>query len=57
MTGYIPQASDLENVKMFELWMEARTNCSLGQLTAAMVEVGGQYRRNMRTGAVAENPS
>ena len=27
--------------------MEATKYCSLGQLTAAMIEVGGQYRRNM----------
>lgn len=27
--------------------MEATTYCSLGQLTACMFEVGGQYRRNM----------
>lgn len=27
--------------------MEATKYCSLGQLTQAMFEVGGQYRRNM----------
>jgi len=27
--------------------MEAVKYCSLGQLTKAMFEVGGQYRRNM----------
>ncbi|MBK7381782.1 MAG: hypothetical protein IPI81_00370 [Flavobacteriales bacterium] len=32
---------------MFEMLMEATKYCSLGQLTAAMFEVGGQYRRNM----------
>ena len=31
----------------FEVLMEATKYCSLGQLTAAMFEVGGQYRRNM----------
>jgi len=31
----------------FEQLMEATKYCSLGQLTAAMFEVGGQYRRNM----------
>ena len=32
---------------MFEVLMEATKYCSLGQLTEAMFEVGGQYRRNM----------
>lgn len=32
---------------MFAVLMEATKYCSLGQLTAAMFEVGGQYRRNM----------
>ena len=32
---------------MFSVLMEACKYCSLGQLTAAMFEVGGQYRRNM----------
>jgi methylmalonyl-CoA mutase len=27
--------------------MEATKFCSLGQITAALFEVGGQYRRNM----------
>jgi len=27
--------------------IDATKYCSLGQLTAAMFEVGGQYRRNM----------
>lgn len=27
--------------------MKVTTYCSLGQLTQAMFEVGGQYRRNM----------
>lgn len=31
----------------FAVLMEATTYCSLGQLTQAMFEVGGQYRRNM----------
>ena len=34
-----------ENV--FEVLMEAAKVCSLGQLTDALFEVGGQYRRNM----------
>lgn len=31
----------------FAVLMEATKYCPLGQLTAAMFEVGGQYRRNM----------
>lgn len=31
----------------FAVLMKATKYCSLGQLTAAMFEVGGQYRRNM----------
>ena len=34
-----------ENV--FEVLMEAVRVCSLGQITHALFEVGGQYRRNM----------
>ena len=34
-----------ENV--FEVLMDAVTCCSLGQITDALFEVGGQYRRNM----------
>ncbi|MFT4605644.1 MAG: methylmalonyl-CoA mutase [Rhodothermales bacterium] len=34
-----------ENV--FEVLMDAVKVCSLGQITAALFEVGGQYRRNM----------
>lgn len=37
----------VKNENMFEVLMEATKYCSLGQLTAAMFEVGGQYRRNM----------
>ena len=32
---------------MFEVLMEACKYCSLGQLTSAMFEVGGQYRMNI----------
>ena len=35
------------NDNMFAVLMEATKYCSLGQLTEAMFEVGGQYRRNM----------
>jgi methylmalonyl-CoA mutase len=32
---------------MFEKLMEASKYCSLGEITYALFEVGGQYRRNM----------
>ena len=41
------QEAAIKNENMFEMLMEATKFCSLGQLTAAMFEVGGQYRRNM----------
>ncbi|MDL1891221.1 methylmalonyl-CoA mutase, partial [Nitrospirales bacterium NOB] len=41
------QRAAVKNENMFEVLMEATKYCSLGQLTAAMFEVGGQYRRNM----------
>jgi methylmalonyl-CoA mutase len=31
----------------FEVLMEAVRCCSLGQITNALFDVGGQYRRNM----------
>jgi len=37
----------VHNENMFESLMEAVKTCSLGQITQAMYEVGGQYRRNM----------
>jgi methylmalonyl-CoA mutase len=45
----------IENLKMaatknnniFESLMEAAKYCSIGQITDALFEVGGQYRRNM----------
>ncbi|MFC1733267.1 methylmalonyl-CoA mutase family protein [candidate division KSB1 bacterium] len=37
----------LHNKNIFESLMEAAKYCSLGQITAALFEVGGQYRRNM----------
>ncbi len=36
-----------ENRNIFEGLMEASKYCSLGQITQALFEVGGQYRRNM----------
>lgn len=37
----------VENGNLFEALMSAVKVCSLGQITHAMFEVGGQYRRNM----------
>lgn len=41
------QAIAIKNHNMFEGLMEATKYCSLGQVTNALFEVGGQYRRNM----------
>lgn len=43
----ILQNAALENKNMFDVLMEAVKYCSLGQITDALFEVGGQYRRNM----------
>ncbi len=37
----------LDNENTFEYLMEATKHCSIGQITNALYEVGGQYRRNM----------
>jgi methylmalonyl-CoA mutase len=37
----------IENRNVFEVLMDAVRCCSLGQITHALFEVGGQYRRNM----------
>ncbi|WP_422860532.1 methylmalonyl-CoA mutase family protein [Flagellimonas sp. S174] len=37
----------IENGNMFNMLMEVSKYCSLGQITKALFEVGGQYRRNM----------
>jgi len=37
----------IENRNVFEVLMDAVRCCSLGQITQALFEVGGQYRRNM----------
>jgi len=37
----------LNNENLFDCMMEATKVCSLGQITNALFEVGGQYRRNM----------
>jgi methylmalonyl-CoA mutase len=41
------QQAVIENRNVFEVLMEAVRACSLGQITNALFEVGGQYRRNM----------
>ncbi|MDV6170063.1 methylmalonyl-CoA mutase family protein [Flavobacterium sp. DG1-102-2] len=41
------QEAAITNKNIFEELMEASKVCSLGQITAALFEVGGQYRRNM----------
>lgn len=41
------QYAAIHNENMFEQLMEATKVCSLGQITAKLFEVGGQYRRNM----------
>jgi methylmalonyl-CoA mutase len=37
----------IQNENLFNGLMEAVKFCSLGQITNALFEVGGQYRRNM----------
>ncbi len=37
----------IANANVFEVLMDAVRVCSLGQITNALFEVGGQYRRNM----------
>jgi methylmalonyl-CoA mutase len=41
------QDAAIQNRNIFEVLMEACKVCSLGQITKALFEVGGQYRRNM----------
>jgi len=41
------QDAAVQNKNIFESLMEAGKTCSLGQITKALFEVGGQYRRNM----------
>ena len=42
------QEAAIRNENMFAVLMEATKYCSLGQLTEAMFEVGGQYRGTCR---------
>jgi len=39
--------SVIDNANVFEVLMDAVRCCSLGQITSALFEVGGQYRRSM----------
>ena len=41
------QQAVISNANVFEVLMDAVRVCSLGQITHALFEVGGQYRRNM----------
>jgi len=41
------QEAVIHNANVFEVLMDAVRVCSLGQITSALFEVGGQYRRNM----------
>lgn len=41
------QTAAIKNENLFGYVMEATKVCSLGQITQALFEVGGQYRRNM----------
>lgn len=41
------QNSAIQNQNIFNVLMDAAKYCSLGQVTDALFEVGGQYRRNM----------
>jgi methylmalonyl-CoA mutase len=41
------QKAAIQNDNMFEKLLEVCKYCSLGQITNALFEVGGQYRRNM----------
>jgi methylmalonyl-CoA mutase len=41
------QQAVIENRNVFEVLMDAVRVCSLGQITNALFEVGGQYRRSM----------
>lgn len=41
------QSTAIRNENIFEVLMEVAKVCSLGQVTKALFQVGGQYRRNM----------
>jgi len=37
----------IDNGNVFAVLVEAVRSCSLGQISSALYEVGGQYRRSM----------
>jgi len=41
------QQAVIDDRNVFEVLVDAVRCCSLGQITAALFEVGGQYRRSM----------
>jgi len=41
------QQAVIDNGNVFEVLVDAVRVCSLGQITHALFEVGGQYRRSM----------
>ena len=41
------QQAVIDNQNVFDVLMDAVRCCSLGQITNALFEVGGQYRRSM----------
>ena len=41
------QTAAIANENLFDELLEATKFCSLGQITHALYQVGGQYRRNM----------
>ncbi len=41
------QETAIQNKNIFEVLIDAGKVCSLGEITNALFEVGGQYRRNM----------
>ena len=41
------QQAVIDNQNVFDVLMDAVRCCSLGQITSALFEVGGQYRRSM----------
>jgi isobutyryl-CoA mutase len=41
------QRAVIDNQNVFDVLMDAVRCCSLGQITSALFEVGGQYRRSM----------
>jgi isobutyryl-CoA mutase len=41
------QQAVIDNANVFDVLMDAVRVCSLGQITSALFEVGGQYRRSM----------